>query len=335
MNPLQSLINRNIGRITHPAWLVALPPGLNGCELQESMEHYTTWDAGTALRWQAQRAVLGWQEPDTACSHLIVFFSKAKAEMSMLIDLATNYLQRNGGGILWVLGSNDGGIKSFATMAKKNGLSARKIDAARHGALFECEIAPDQTSMVLKPEDFLTLDDKSGPMILAGLPGVFSFGRLDKGTELLLKHLPKIKGRVLDFGCGNGAIGSHLLSADPDTQIDFVDINWLATTACQKTMEQNNYPNTQIFCQDGLIGLPMRYRHIISNPPFHEGKKTDYSAAERFLMSAKDHLLPNGNLTIVANDFLNYEGIITAAFGNCNTLAREKGFKILSSTKNR
>jgi 16S rRNA (guanine1207-N2)-methyltransferase len=47
-----------------------------------------------------------------------------------------------------------------------------------------------------------------GPLKVS-LPGVFSHGRLDRGTELLLEHLDKLpSGHLLDFGCGAGVLGA-------------------------------------------------------------------------------------------------------------------------------
>ncbi len=47
-----------------------------------------------------------------------------------------------------------------------------------------------------------------GPLEVVSLPGVFSHGRLDRGTELLLEHLDKLpSGHLLDFGCGAGVLG--------------------------------------------------------------------------------------------------------------------------------
>ena len=40
--------------------------------------------------------------------------------------------------------------------------------------------------------------------------GVFSRDGLDRGTEVLLDALPELSGRVLDLGCGWGAVGVAL-----------------------------------------------------------------------------------------------------------------------------
>ena len=47
--------------------------------------------------------------------------------------------------------------------------------------------------------------------------GVFSKQHIDPGSELLCKSLPdELSGRVLDMGCGWGAITVMTLAAHPD-----------------------------------------------------------------------------------------------------------------------
>ncbi len=37
--------------------------------------------------------------------------------------------------------------------------------------------------------------------------GVFSKGRVDEATDLLIHNIPPLKGSLLDMGCGYGCIG--------------------------------------------------------------------------------------------------------------------------------
>ena len=55
--------------------------------------------------------------------------------------------------------------------------------------------------------------------------GVFSRDGLDKGTELLLDALPALTGRVLDLGCGWGAVGVALGAKYPALDIVMTDVN--------------------------------------------------------------------------------------------------------------
>ena len=55
--------------------------------------------------------------------------------------------------------------------------------------------------------------------------GVFSRDGLDRGTEVLLDALPELSGRVLDLGCGWGAVGVALGKKYPGLEIVMTDIN--------------------------------------------------------------------------------------------------------------
>ncbi|MFM8323116.1 MAG: methyltransferase [Chloroflexota bacterium] len=74
---------------------------------------------------------------------------------------------------------------------------------------------------------------QAGPqeMPLAWLPGVFSAGRLDDGTALLLPHLQVDPGeQALDLGCGSGVIGV-LIGRLGAAHVDLVDAS-LPAAAC-------------------------------------------------------------------------------------------------------
>ena len=56
--------------------------------------------------------------------------------------------------------------------------------------------------------------------------GVFSKQHIDPGSELLCKALPDgLTGRVLDMGCGWGAMTVMTLAAHPDVQMTMADVN--------------------------------------------------------------------------------------------------------------
>ncbi|MNU10965.1 Ribosomal RNA small subunit methyltransferase C [compost metagenome] len=60
---------------------------------------------------------------------------------------------------------------------------------------------------------------------------------------------------------------------------------------------------------------------------------TDYQASEDLLREARDHLLPGGELRIVANSFLKYPPLIEYHLGPCQTLAEGDGFRIYRSRR--
>ncbi|MDX1320743.1 MAG: methyltransferase, partial [Oceanospirillum sp.] len=171
---------------------------------------------------------------------------------------------------------------------------------------------------------------------LTSLPGVFSHGRLDEGTALMLQNMPRIKPskvrnrRVLDMGCGTGVIGLSLLKQHPELEVTFCDVNAMALEATRRSILANEMQG-QVYASDMWSDITDRFDLIISNPPFHTGQKTDYELADRFIRQAKKHLKRSGELRIVANRFLKYPDIIEATFGHCERIAETGKFCIWSA----
>ena len=88
-----------------------------------------------------------------------------------------------------------------------------KIDSARRCGLyhFSLQNKPNfELKNFWKTYQHSTLED----LTIYSLPGVFSAAELDTGTGLLLSTIDnKIKGKVLDLGCGAGVIGSMIKNA--------------------------------------------------------------------------------------------------------------------------
>ena len=333
MDPIHQILQRQAHQIQPDAWLLGVPATVQSFD---PVQQYfvTTFDANAAQQWHKHDVNLGWIAPEKNRKQVILFYPKAKQETLMLLDWAIAHLSLNGG-ILWIVGENKGGIKSAAAVLQSRDLKGSKIDSARHCAIFEVDVlaATQQKTVVLAQFELQTALPNG--ITLSSYPGVFSAGRLDIGTALLLQYLTKIKGPVLDFGCGCGVIGTHILQKQQDAVVDFIDVSWLATQATLATLTKNNYPHRHIMCSDGFPKPAESYHHVVSNPPFHQGIRTQYEVTERFIKDAKNNIRIGGDLTLVANQFLNYEPILTQSFGNCIELGRSQGFKILYAKRDR
>jgi 16S rRNA (guanine1207-N2)-methyltransferase len=167
------------------------------------------------------------------------------------------------------------------------------------------------------------------PSRLASLPGVFAYEGLDAGTALLLSCIPDSRGlRVLDIGCGYGAIGIFvgLLGA---AHVDLVDSNRLAVAAAHENLTRCTIPGEALASDvlDAVAGR--RYDLILSNPPFHVGKAVSYEIAEAFVQQGRTLLAPRGRMLLVANRFIRHDRLLSAAFGNCETLADNGRYWVL------
>lgn len=127
--------------------------------------------------------------------------------------------------------------------------------------------------------------------------GVFSKKGLDFGTRSLLDCLPfdKIKGKVLDFGCGYGPIGI-IIAKKTKTQVSMVDINKRSLKLALKNAKLNDVM-VNIYESNIYEQVVDKYDYIITNPPIRVGKKILYD----ILMGAKKHLNSNGELWLVIN----------------------------------
>ena len=124
--------------------------------------------------------------------------------------------------------------------------------------------------------------------------GVFSRDGLDRGTELLLDALPPLKGRVLDLGCGWGAVGVALGKRYPELDIVMTDINSRAVGLARRNLAENGVSAT-VLQGDGFAAVEGRFDAIVTNPPIRAGKAVVYALFDQ----AREHLNPGGALYAV------------------------------------
>ena len=108
---------------------------------------------------------------------------------------------------------------------------------------------------------------------LATDAGVFSPGRLDPGTRLLLDSspAPPSSGDLLDLGCGYGPIACVLAKRSPGAVVWAVDINERALELCARNAAAAGLPNVRCVLP-GDPAVPPRLAGIWSNPPVRIGK---------------------------------------------------------------
>jgi 16S rRNA (guanine1207-N2)-methyltransferase len=266
--------------------------------------------------------------PTEKFSSVYIFLPKAKARLRYIIDYACNCLAPDAE--IFFVGENKGGIKSLAKSIKADFVKVDKLTTGKHSAIVAAA-GPISIKEFVLDSYFVPQENELG-LTLNALPGVFSQDHIDKGTQVLLANLPrKIKGRILDFGCGAGVIGAHISKNYEFEELEMIDDDLLAIKSAQKNIETNQMLLSECFASDGLENANMeeRYTWIISNPPFHQGVKTHYNVTEKFLNQVKDYLKLSGKLLIVANEFLNYEVTLQEHFKGIKVLANERGYKVI------
>lgn len=107
--------------------------------------------------------------------------------------------------------------------------------------------------------------------------GVFSRGEVDFGTELLLNALPEtLYGRVLDLGCGWGAIGVSVGKKWPGCAVVMSDINERALALAGRNARENGV-TAQTVESSGMDRVPGQFDFILTNPPIRAGKQVIYA----------------------------------------------------------
>ncbi|QJR81300.1 methyltransferase [Alteromonas pelagimontana] len=257
---------------------------------------------------------------------VMVVMPKSKAHLQMLLQMAAGAVLPTGR--IHVVGENKGGIKSAGKLMDKYG-QTNKVDSARHCSLITCSVNEDFPAF--ESEEWLderTYEIGDDQWQVVSVPGVFSHGELDNGTQILIeKASSTLRGHVLDFACGAGVVGSYLLKQYPHLKVTFLDVNALALYATAKTLNANGQ-TADLIAANGLLGVEELFSHIITNPPFHTGVKTDYSVTKRFITDAKRLLKPKGTLQMVANRFLPYPGLLSETFPRVHTLAQNTQFTV-------
>lgn len=260
---------------------------------------------------------------------VIINFPKSKDELAFTFAMIAPYLVNDATIVL--VGEKKGGVQSSPKLAQHFMLNCQKIDAARHCLVFAGIVNNENLSKPFSLTNWFKnyqININDIEITIASLPGVFSQKKLDVGTALLLENLPKnMQGQVLDFGCGAGVISCFVGKKFPQTQLSLLDVSALAIASAKKTLTLNNLSG-DVFASNSLSAVEGKFQHIISNPPFHQGTKTSYQASEDFLKGIKSHIIPKGNITIVANSFLQYLPIMQQHIGTTKNLINKHGFSI-------
>lgn len=166
---------------------------------------------------------------------------------------------------------------------------------------------------------------------LVAASGVFSAGRLDPGTAVLLRkgELPKAdtSGAIMDLGCGYGPIATVLATVAPNATVWAVDVNARARDLAR----QNTKGLRVTVVAPDEVPDDVKFRQIWSNPPVRIGKPELHALLQRWL----PRLEPDGVAWLVVGkhlgadslqDWLNQQGWPTLRH------ASGSGFRVLKVT---
>jgi 16S rRNA (guanine1207-N2)-methyltransferase len=167
------------------------------------------------------------------------------------------------------------------------------------------------------------------PLTLRTDRGVFSHGRLDSGSELLLRRAPTppAAGTFLDLGCGAGPIALTLARRVPDAHVVAVDVNARARALCAANAERNGVTNVVVAAPDD-VDEALRFDLIWSNPPIRIGK----AALHQLLTTWLRRLGPAGTAVLVVQRNLGADSLQHWLIDNgwpTDRMASSKGYRLL------
>lgn len=167
--------------------------------------------------------------------------------------------------------------------------------------------------------------------------GIFSSHGLDPGTALLIENLAvRPTDRVLDLGCGWGAVGVAAAKSASSGRVVLTDVNRRAARLARENLERNRVKNAEV--RVGSLFAPVAgetFDVIATNPPFHAGREL----VLRILSEAPEHLAPDGRIVLVGKGSQGIrfyqEWLETHWPGSVSVLGRGSGYRVLEASRER
>lgn len=132
--------------------------------------------------------------------------------------------------------------------------------------------------------------------------GVFSPGRLDLGTQVLLRTVPPLPDaarQLLDLGCGWGPVALAMAAAAPSATVWAVDVNERALDLVRRNAERLGLSGIRAVLPDEVPD-DVVVDALWSNPPIRVGKEILHGMLLRWLPrlapGARAHLVVQRNL---------------------------------------
>lgn len=177
---------------------------------------------------------------------------------------------------------------------------------------------------VLLPDDAFSYDTDTS---------VFSHGRLDAGTKILLSVAPPPPnhGNFVDLGCGAGPITLSLARRSPGATVWGVDVNERARALTDHNATTLGLSNVRVVSPDDFPAeLPIDL--VWSNPPIKVGKDVLHGMLRLWL----GRLAPTGRAVFVVHKNLGSDSLqswLEREGWRAERLASRQGYRVLLVTR--
>jgi 16S rRNA (guanine1207-N2)-methyltransferase len=168
--------------------------------------------------------------------------------------------------------------------------------------------------------------------------GVFSPGRVDPGTKLLLAELPPVDewppGDVADVGCGYGPIAVAVALRAPDRTVWAVDVNPRALELCRANATSAGVADRVRVVTPDEVPDDVAVGLVVSNPPIRVGKPVLHELCRTWL----GRLTPDGEAWWVVQKHLGSDSLqawMTAQGWQTERVRSRQAYRILRSRRSR
>ncbi|MFB6099897.1 MAG: methyltransferase [Candidatus Nanohalobium sp.] len=160
--------------------------------------------------------------------------------------------------------------------------------------------------------------------------GLFSAGKLDGGTRLLLENLDVSDSeKVLDLACGYGAI-SVFLGKIYDCDLYLADDDVRAVKYARKNLKLNYIEDFEVKAADCLDGFgDQKFDLVVSNPPTHQGS----GVTDKMFRQVHDSLFEGGEFWLVYNQNMGFEDQLSEMFDLVEVVDEGDNFLVVRTVK--
>ncbi len=232
--------------------------------------------------------------PEREIDLAVIALSKAgEAELSReTIQSAYHRLKTNG----WLVVAVDNASDRWVHELLKGYAKSVKVRPFEDAMVYRIE----KTTPLKKIKDYsceLSFRDCDETIQLVTRPGVFSHREFDNGARQLLDAVDVFPdSRLLDIGCGSGAVTLGLAARDPSAAIFSFDSNARAVECTRRGAQLNGFENVTVDHHwEGDYRDPNSFDMALANPPYFG----DMRIAQWFVDAALRSLRPGGRLVLV------------------------------------
>ena len=191
----------------------------------------------------------------------------------------------------------------------------------------------DESPRVASSKADVVMEVGGARLVLRTDRGVFSHGRIDAGTGLLLRVAPPPppQGTLLDLGCGTGALALALAYLAPEATVWAVDVNARARELTASNAATNSLANV-VVADTGDIPAGVQFDLIWSNPPIRIGKPALHDLLSTWL----HRLAADGRAVLVVQKHLGADSLqrwLIAEGWPTTRRASSRGYRVLEVTR--